>query len=77
MSQWFISPFTVEGETYQSAEMWMMIGKARLFKDEEKAKQMLATTDPAEHQRLGRLVKGFERKRWDECMYFLFTGSRS
>lgn len=34
LSQWYESPFEVDGVTYQSAEMWMMIQKARLFGDE-------------------------------------------
>jgi predicted NAD-dependent protein-ADP-ribosyltransferase YbiA (DUF1768 family) len=33
LSQWYESPFEVDGVTYQSAEMWMMIEKARLFGD--------------------------------------------
>ena len=34
MSQWYESPFEVDGITYQSPEMWMMIQKAKLFGDE-------------------------------------------
>jgi predicted NAD-dependent protein-ADP-ribosyltransferase YbiA (DUF1768 family) len=34
LSQWYESAFEVEGVTYVSAEMWMMIQKARLFGDE-------------------------------------------
>lgn len=34
LSQWYESPFEVEGVTYQSAEMWMMVQKARFFGDE-------------------------------------------
>lgn len=34
LSQWYDDPFEVEGVKYQSAEMWMMIQKARLFGDE-------------------------------------------
>ena len=34
LSQWYDSAFEVEDETYHSAEMWMMIQKARLFGDE-------------------------------------------
>ena len=34
MSQWYESAFEVDGVTYQSAEMWMMIQKAKLFGDE-------------------------------------------
>ncbi|CAK4034644.1 Hypothetical predicted protein [Lecanosticta acicola] len=66
LSQWYESPFEVDGITYQSAEMWMMVQKAKLFGDEVIAEQMLQTTVPSEHQRLGRLAKGFERKKWDQ-----------
>jgi len=34
MSQWFESPWEHEGVTYHTAEMWMMIQKAKLFGDE-------------------------------------------
>lgn len=34
MSQWYESAFEVDGVTYATAEMWMMIQKARLFGDE-------------------------------------------
>ena len=34
LSQWYESSFEVDGVTYQSAEMWMMVQKARLFGDE-------------------------------------------
>lgn len=34
LSQWYESPFEVDGVTYQTAEMWMMIQKALLFGDE-------------------------------------------
>jgi predicted NAD-dependent protein-ADP-ribosyltransferase YbiA (DUF1768 family) len=34
LSQWYESAFEVDGVTYLTAEMWMMIQKARLFGDE-------------------------------------------
>lgn len=34
LSQWYDSVFEVDGVTYASTEMWMMIQKARLFGDE-------------------------------------------
>ncbi|WP_344960522.1 NADAR family protein, partial [Streptomyces thioluteus] len=34
-SQWWPSPFTVDGVVYPTAEHWMMAGKARLFADAE------------------------------------------
>ena len=66
LSQWFYSPFTVDGDTYATAEMWMMVQKARLFGDEDTAKSMLGTMDPKRHKALGRQVKNFSEKTWDE-----------
>ncbi|KAI7513725.1 hypothetical protein KC347_g1163 [Hortaea werneckii] len=66
MSQWYECAFEVDGVTYLTAEMWMMIKKAQLFGDEETAKKMMETTVPAEHQALGRQAKGFNRPKWDE-----------
>ena len=34
MSQWYESAFEVDGVRYETAEMWMMIQKAKLFGDE-------------------------------------------
>jgi ribA/ribD-fused uncharacterized protein len=79
LSQWFWSPFTVDGDTYATAEMWMMVQKARLFKDENVAKKMLSTTDPKRHKALGREVKGFDGSVWDArtslfFFFFIFEG---
>jgi predicted NAD-dependent protein-ADP-ribosyltransferase YbiA (DUF1768 family) len=32
--QWYESPWEHEGIRYETAEMWMMVQKAKLFKDE-------------------------------------------
>ncbi|KAK4893834.1 hypothetical protein LTR27_007860 [Elasticomyces elasticus] len=85
LSQWYECPFEVDGVTYLTAEMWMMIEKAKLFGDEETAQKMMETTIPAEHQALGRKAKGFDRKKWDqhksriveEGNYHKFTKSKS
>ncbi|KAK3652984.1 hypothetical protein LTR56_004934 [Elasticomyces elasticus] len=66
LSQWYECPFEVDGVTYLTAEMWMMIEKAKLFGDKETAQKMMETTIPAEHQALGRKAKGFDRKKWDQ-----------
>jgi len=34
LSQWYEASFEVDGVTYLTAEMWMMIQKAKLFGDE-------------------------------------------
>jgi len=46
LGQWFWTPFVVDGEEYKTAEMWMMVQKARLFGDEAVAGKMLRTADP-------------------------------
>ena len=66
LSQWWASPFTVEGVTYQTAEHWMMASKARLFGDEEALATVLSCDDPATAKAAGRAVRGFDRRVWDE-----------
>jgi ribA/ribD-fused uncharacterized protein len=66
LSQWYWSKFTVDGDTYVTAEMWMMVQKARLFADEETAQMMLDSEDPKRHKELGRQVRNFDGKIWDE-----------
>jgi ribA/ribD-fused uncharacterized protein len=51
---------------FSCAEQWMMHAKARLFGDEERAAAIMATPDPAEQKRHGKLVSGFETRLWDE-----------
>lgn len=70
-SQWWISPFTVNGITYASAEHWMMAGKARLFEDNEMLEKILQAKSPAEAKKFGRQVRNFDLKTWDEQGYDL------
>ncbi len=46
LSQWWPSPFTVDGVEYATAEHWMMAGKARLFEDAEAERQAIAAREP-------------------------------
>ncbi|MFK0189958.1 NADAR family protein [Kitasatospora sp. NPDC090308] len=64
LSQWWPSPFTVDGVEYRTAEHWMMAGKARLFRDEEIVPRILRARTPAEAKKLGRQVRGFDDERW-------------
>ncbi|KAH7400770.1 hypothetical protein DE146DRAFT_474993 [Phaeosphaeria sp. MPI-PUGE-AT-0046c] len=67
LSQWYDSPFTdASGSVYATAEMYMMVRKARLFNDEGTAQKMLKTTNPKTHRALGRTVENFDEKQWDE-----------
>jgi len=71
LSQWWPSPFTVDGVRYLTAEHWMMAGKARLFGDEEALPRILRARTPAEAKNLGRLVRGFDEPRWVEHRFEL------
>jgi ribA/ribD-fused uncharacterized protein len=65
LSQWWPSPFTVDGVTYGTAEHWMMAGKARLFGDAEAERRVLAAEHPAEAKKAGRLVRDFDEATWE------------
>lgn len=64
-SQWHPTTFVIEGETFVTAEQWMMVCKARLFGDAAAAEAIMRTSDPAEQKRLGQRVVGFEQEPWD------------
>ena len=66
LSQWWPARFTVEGDTYISAEHYMMAEKARLFGDEETRSSILATSKPGAAKALGRTVRSFDEKRWEQ-----------
>jgi hypothetical protein len=46
-----------------------MAQKARLFGDQEHARQVLACVSPAEAKKIGRLVEGFDGNVWDRHKY--------
>ncbi len=64
LSQWWPSPFTVDGVAYATAEHWMMAGKARLFGDAEAERAAVSATSPAAAKKAGRLVRGFDEDVW-------------
>ncbi|MBO4258618.1 NADAR family protein, partial [Streptomyces griseorubiginosus] len=65
LSQWWPSPFTVDGVTYATAEHWMMAGKARLFGDAEAERRALEAGHPSQAKKAGRLVRGFDEAVWE------------
>lgn len=68
-SQWWQSPFTVDGVLYRTAEHFMMAGKARLFGDDAALEKILAAEKPAEAKALGRTIKNFDVERWKQEGY--------
>lgn len=65
LSQWWPSPFTVDGVEYATAEHWMMASKARLFGDAEAERRAVAAAGPAQAKKIGRLVRGFDEALWE------------
>ncbi|MFH8287927.1 NADAR family protein [Streptomyces antibioticus] len=65
LSQWWPSPFVVDGVTYATAEHWMMAEKARLFGDAEAERLALAAGHPSQAKKAGRLVRGFDDTVWE------------
>lgn len=82
LSQWQRSDFVIDGVKYNCGEQWMMAEKARLFKDDETLKKIMAvdpalnhsgdspykewTDYPREQKRLGREVKNFNVDDWSK-----------
>lgn len=73
LSQWWPSPFTLEGTTYATAEHFMMAEKARLFGDEETASAVIAATHPRRAKDLGRRVRDFDEQRWRDNRVAIVT----
>lgn len=70
-SQWFPSPFAVDGIQYPTAEHFMMAAKARLFADRENEELVLKASHPKQAKELGRKVRGFDEATWVRERYRL------
>ena len=64
-SQWYPSPFTIDGVKYNYAEQYMMAAKALLFKDHSSRKKIMKTNSPREQKALGRKVENFDQGKWN------------
>jgi ribA/ribD-fused uncharacterized protein len=69
LSQWWPAPFTVGGDTFATAEHYMMWHKATLFDDHEVAARMLTAENPKQVKDLGRQVKNFDQATWEANRY--------
>ncbi len=65
-SQWALRDIIIEGKTFNCNEQYMMYKKAELFGDEYALNQIMKATDPAEQKRWGRMVKYFDKDKWEE-----------
>lgn len=68
-SNWEPSPFEVGGIRYGCVEQYMMAEKARTFGDERALSAIMSSSDPSEHQRIGRAVVGYDDRTWSEIRY--------
>lgn len=72
LQQWYPSPFvekdpkTGEEKKFGTSEQYMMYHKALLMGDEEIAQETLEAKTPGEAKALGRKVRNFQQKIWDE-----------
>ena len=65
-SQWYRSNFTVENNTFNCCEQYMMYQKALLFNDNRTAQLILEEKNPKIQKSLGRRVKNFDEKVWNK-----------
>lgn len=65
-SQWWPSPFVVDGVRHNTAEHWMMAQKALLFHDTAVFEEVIAAKTPGEAKKLGRQVQHFDEALWLE-----------
>jgi ribA/ribD-fused uncharacterized protein len=68
-SQWYRSPFEIDGIKYRTAEHYMMACKARTFGDNETLAAILAESDPSKAKALGRLVRGWSDDVWKQVRF--------
>lgn len=70
LSQWWpAAPFTQGGNTYATAEHYMMWRKADLFGDHGTAEKILSAPTPKEAKALGRQASGFDQATWEAGRY--------
>jgi ribA/ribD-fused uncharacterized protein len=69
LSQWYDTAFEVGGVKYHTAEQYMMAQKALLFNDAEVYDEIMAADNPRDYKKLGRKIRNFDSKVWDEKKY--------
>lgn len=66
LSQWWMQDFEEKGDAYCCAEQYMMAKKAKIFGDYQTEKAIMVSRNPKVIKALGRTVRGFNQKTWDE-----------
>jgi ribA/ribD-fused uncharacterized protein len=68
-SQWWMSDFRVDLNTYCCMEQYMMEEKARLFGDKDIEKEIMECKDQKTIKELGRKVRNFDEEIWNNVKY--------
>ena len=68
-SNWFFSSMIIDNVQYANVEQYMMSEKAKLFGDMDIYNKIMNSNSPKEYKDLGRLVKNFDEKIWNENKY--------
>jgi ribA/ribD-fused uncharacterized protein len=72
-SQWWESPFEIDGCVYPTAEHYMMAAKARLFGDVDAFDRVLKVGHPKQAKDAGRGVTGFDEEIWLKYRFDIVT----
>ncbi|KAG2379392.1 hypothetical protein C9374_007531 [Naegleria lovaniensis] len=65
-SQWHMRSITIDSITFSCCEQYMMYQKAKLFRDDDVAQQILKTSSSQKSMKaLGRKVKNFSNDIWE------------
>lgn len=71
-SNFYMSPFVLDGEKYCCTEQWMMACKAKIFPGNELLlKKIMKEKDPAKIKAYGRQVTGYDETIWSRERYNL------
>ena len=65
LSNWYISPFVLDGVRFTSSEQFIMYKKCVVFGDWKSAGAVLKTDDPAKQRKIGRAAKGYIQSVWE------------
>lgn len=73
LSNFYPCQFSVEGETFNCVEQFYQSHKARFFKDDITASEIMQTKDPAMQKRLSRSIRDYCEETWEpaakDCLY--------
>jgi len=69
LSNWAYSPFEYESVEFTDMEQYIMYCKADLFGDDEMCEKILKSPNPKTSKALGRKVRGYDDKRWNEELH--------